>query len=168
MPWSQSDSYLQLFNMQPFTNISSITPPNIMIIVHPRQYFSKKILLQQNVYIHQGLRKISSAILLCHAVSPPLGSPTLVIDRESLHSIRFNSDLLVCYSVTKKFMQINPLRSGVSPLMFPDISRTCLKLTAACITLSHSSPHDLLYFATVTGSTIVISTGNPPLDDHCH
>lgn len=61
-------------------------------------------------------------------------------------------------------MQITPFRAEVCPLMFLDIPRSCLKLTAACIALSYSSPHDLLYFATVKGITVVISIGNPNLD----
>jgi hypothetical protein len=64
----------------------------------------------------------------------------------------------------KNFMQITPFRSEVCPLTFLEISRSCVKLTAACIALSHSSPHDLLYFATVKGITVVISNGNPALD----
>jgi hypothetical protein len=39
-----------------------------------------------------------------------------------------------------------------------------MKLTAACIALSHSSPHDLLYFATIKDIIVVISIGNPTLD----
>lgn len=48
--------------------------------------------------------------------------------------------------------------------MFPDLSRSCLKLTAACIALSHPSLHNLLYFVTVMGITVVISISNPPFD----
>jgi len=85
VPWSRFDSYLQLFNMQPCTNISSLTPPNIMIIAYPRQYFSKKILLHQNVYNHQSLRNICSAIPFMSCCITPSGLPT---QRQSSHNFK--------------------------------------------------------------------------------